>query len=220
MPCLSRYAEAWEYATFWCIGSLLKGVDNSGGGPNAALVDSAATFRASGVKAGIGQVLYNLTTGLSGVVTAVTDTTITATGVTWTDGDVYRIVTLSGSQIASIENILDMVTSDITVALQSVGACDCTLSAAGTNLVRKLSVIEAGIFYNCPCGDTNLSDDQRAVLLEWMTTQLTNILNGTLELCTGATGANFPAIGWAEMAYTEFNANQIIINRMLRDGEL
>jgi len=220
MSCLSRYAEAWEYASFWCVGTLLKGIDNSGAGPNAFLTDSQAGFRVSGVKIGIGQVLYNLTTGLSGVVTAVTDTTITATGVTWTDGDVYRIVTISGSEIAAIENILEMVTADVTVALQSVGACDCVLSVPGLNFVRKLSVIEAGIFYNCPCGDTNLSDDQKAVLLDWMTTQLANILNGTLELCEGSTGANFPAIGWAEQAYTEFNANQIIINRMLRNGEV
>lgn len=218
MTCLSRYAEAWEYSAFWCNGTLLRGVDRSGGGPNADLFDSQIDFRKAGIKPNQGMVLYNLTTGLSGVVTAVTENNLTATGVTWTDGDIYRIVSITGTQIAAIENFLEIVTPDVTIALQSAGACDCTLSAAGTALVKKLTIIESGLFYSCPCGEIRISDDQRIALNEFITTTLENIRNGTLELCDGETGGEWPAFGWAEQSLTEFAANQIVLNRINRTG--
>lgn len=196
----------------------MKRVDDSGGAGNLFLTDSQADFPTAGVEPNVGMVLYNLTTGDSGPVTSVALHTLTATGVTWTDGDGYRIVAIPALQIASIENILEIVSADVSAALQSSGQCDCTLSSVGLALAKKLNIIEAGLFYTCPCGDVDLTDDQRATLVDWMTTQLDNIRNGNLELCEGFTGAEFPAIAIAEMSVTEFAANQILINRIHRTG--
>ena len=90
MPCTDKYAAAWHFASFFCVGSVRTGTDDSGGSANAALSDSTADF--DDIQAGVGMVLYNTTQGTNGPVTARTPTTLTATGVTWDDGDAYRIV--------------------------------------------------------------------------------------------------------------------------------
>lgn len=221
MTCLTRWAEAWEYSGFWCIGSLLMGEDRSGGGPNAALSDTQASFISAGVEANKGMILYNLTTGDSGPVTAVTMTTLTATGVTWTDGDQYRLAILTGNQIATIEHLLTITASDVSAALQASGQCDCTIGAVGLGLAKKLNIVEAGLFYSCPCGASpDLSEEERSALLVWMTNNLDNIRMGNLELCDGFTGAEFPAFGIAEQSWTEFAANQIVVNRVHRSGSI
>ncbi len=217
MACTDAYAEAWEYATFFCIEGILTGVDDSGGAAGATLTDSTATFIDWKVIAGVGMIAYNLTENTSGVITALSQTTITATGVTWSDADIWRIVTLTAAEIATVELYLNITANNIHAALASVGACDCTLAPWAEQYLKKINIIEAGSFHQCPCARSSMSDEQRRLLLEWTDQQLELIRTSKIEVCAGATGADFPSIDWAEQATTEFAARRIIINRRLRD---
>ena len=213
MACDSRYAQAWQFTTFFCPATILKGQDRSGGIANPSLLDTQADFVAGAIHANKGYALYNLTTGLSGPVTAVTQTTLTATGVTWTDGDLYRIAALSGVEIAALESALDIAASDLHAALAAANACSCTFSTWAEAYLAKLNIIDAAVFYNCTCGNTRLSDDLKTQYMTWVQTQLDLIRTGNIELCSGETGADFPAIDWAEQAVTAFAAAEIYVNR-------
>lgn len=221
MPnCIERFAQAWQFKTFFCAESLLVGIDG-GTGNSDHLTDTGVDFLDEGIKANVGMVLYNLTDGSSGPVTAVTETTIhaTLTGGTdndWDVGDSYRIVPLTRNEIGQINNFLDIAAADIHAALAASGACDCTLASWAATLLVKLNIIEASAFYRCPC-NTTLTDEVRQSYLEWATNQLELVRKGQLELCSGATGSEFPAIDFAEQAITEWNAAQIIFND--RDAE-
>ena len=211
MPCTGRYAEAWQFAAWSCPGNVLKGQDRLAGIAHAALTDTQADF--SDIHANMGYVLYNLTTNLSGVVTAVTTTTLTATGVTWTIGDLYRIAILTGNEIAAIESVLDIAATDLHAVLAAANACSCTFATWADAYLAKLNIIDAQVFYNCNCGGDKLSEEEKARNQTWVQTQLDLIRTGNIELCSGATGADFPAIDWAETSDTAFAAAEIIINR-------
>jgi hypothetical protein len=193
-------------------------VDDGGGAAVAFLSDSQADFVTSGVRANAGMILYNLTTSLNGPVTAVTTTTITATGVTWTNGDFYRIVTIDAQEIATIELYLDIAASDIHAAMAGSGMCDCTLANWATAYLEKLNIIDAASYYQCPCGQPHMTDEMRQSYLRWCSDQLALIRTGQTELCHGATGSDFPAVGWAEQGLTEFATAEIIANYAARNG--
>ena len=195
---------------------MLHSYDDSGGGPNASLQDADGHFVTNSVAANVGMILYNVTTGLSGAVTAVTETTITATGVTWTDGDEYRIVTITGEEIAIIEQYLDVAASDLHAALAASGACDCTLAPWATAYLEKLNIIDAASWHQCDCGQPQMSDQRKQSLMDWCSAQLLAIRLGQLELCDGETGSDFPAIGWAEQSLTDFSTAEIIYNASMR----
>ena len=127
MPCTGRYAEAWQYSSYVCGGNLVTGADQGGGVGLAYLTDNQVDFLKAGFFPNEGMVLYNTTTNLSGIITAVTLHTMTATGVTWTNGDGYRAVSMSAQEKSVIEHYLNLAAGDIQIALQSIGACSCTL---------------------------------------------------------------------------------------------
>lgn len=218
MGCTDRYATAWQYASFWCRSTIITGEDNSGGAPaHADLADTEVNFVDLGVKANVGMVVYNLTADTSGPITAVGIHSITATGVTWDDGDLYRVVTLEAAVIGEIELYLDITSSDIHAALAAAGACDCTLSSWGAQYLAKLNIVDAGVFHRCPCMNTGLSEERQIALLDWVTNQLVSIRKGEIPLCDGETGSDFPAVGWAEQSVTEFNFQRILENDILRN---
>ncbi|MBU2685675.1 MAG: hypothetical protein KKF27_20730, partial [Gammaproteobacteria bacterium] len=66
MTCSGRYAEAWQYTAFWCVGSLAIGIHGGAGPADAALSDVLANFPNYGIEAGKGMVLYNTTAGTNG----------------------------------------------------------------------------------------------------------------------------------------------------------
>ncbi len=218
MACTDAYAEAWEYAAFFCIEGILTGVDDSGGAANAALSDSTATFEDWKVVAGVGMVAYNVTQGTYGVITALSQTTVTATGVTWDDADVWRIVTLTASEIATVELYLDITSNNIHAALAAVGACDCTLASWAEAYLKKINIIEAGSFHQCPCARASLSDEQKRLLLEWTDRQLELIRTSKIDVCAGSTGADWPSIGWASQGLTERQTAEIIANSIQSEG--
>jgi hypothetical protein len=212
MTCLSRYADAWQFSIFFCPASTMKGLDNGGGVGVASLTDNQANFQNLGIHPNQGMILYNLTTGLSGPVTAVTPTTLTATGVLWTNGQAYRITALTGSEIAAIEMYLEITAADINAALAATNSCACTWQSWVPGWLDKLNIIEAAAFYSCPCGRPNVSDDARNNLLLWATEQLKALRDGEVAVCEGDTGKNYPAVAWAEIAHSDWEAAQIINN--------
>ena len=218
MACSGSYASAWEYALFWCVSAIRVGTDTSGGpGPNAAMIDNTADLVNWGIGANVGMVAYNVTAGTNGPITAVTANTLTATGVTWADGDVWRVVTLTENQIANIEQYLSITANNIHASLAAVGACDCTLASWANTFLKKLNIIETGAFHECPCARPDISDERRRLLLEWSDRQLELIRTGGIELCAGHTGAEYPSIEFASQSLTERTAAEIIANAIQRD---
>jgi len=220
MTCSGRYAEAYQFVSYWCVGSVLNGVDDDGVGPNAFVTDSTIDFLQAGVVAGIGQTLYNVTDGSEGPITGVTVHTITApltggTLNTWTVGNLYRVLCVDAAVKTMTETVLDMTAADIHGVMAAQGMCDCTLATWALGLLRKLNIIEAAAFYMCPCGKPHMTDDMRMKLMDWSTNELTNIRKGLVELCSGETGVEFPAITWADQSWTEFNAAEIIVKDIL-----
>ena len=156
MPCSGRYAEAWEFSAFFCVGNVILGADDSGAQHGTDLTDSAVNFVEAGVRAGVGMMVWNLTDGSSGLITAVSDHTLTAVlsgssdavfGNTWDTGDLYRVSLTTIQERSTIEHHLDITAADIQVAVQAQGACECDFSDAATALVKKLNIIEAASFY-------------------------------------------------------------------------
>jgi len=118
----------------------------------------------------------------------------------------------------AIESVLDVAATDVHAALASVGACDCTLASWAQAYLRKLVIIDAAAYYNCPCGNPRLNNTQKELFLNWMSTQLSNITTGIIDVCDGATGSGFPAIGIAQQGVSEFQRAQIIYNDILRNS--
>ena len=212
MTCLPIYAQPWVFSLFFCPAGTLKGLDNGGGIGVANLTDTQVNFLNTGIEANKGMILYNLTTGLSGPVTAVTATTVTATGVLWTNGQAYRITALTAAEISSIEMYLEVTAADINAALAATGACACTWDSWVLGWLAKLNIIEAAAFYSCPCGNTRLTDDQKANLLTWATAQLEELRNGNIAVCSGDTGKTYPAIAIAQINHTAWSELEIIEN--------
>ena len=213
MACTGRYADSWQFAAFFCTSALLSGSDDSGGVANAFLTDSTTgSFIEHGVQANVGMILYNTTAGTSGPVTAVTATTITATGVTWDDGDAYRIVMIDAVERSTIEHYLNIAASDIHVAMAQSGMCDCNLASWASGFLEKLNIIDAASYYQCPCGQPNMTDELRGRYLDWCSGQLEAIRKGELDLCQGATGSDFPAVGWAQQGWNNWATSEIIYN--------
>lgn len=218
MPCTGPFSDAYDFASFWCLGGMETGVDNSGLLGQAFLTDTTADFLHMGVEAAM--IIHNITDGSGGFITVVTATTITATltgGVAnnWDNGDVYRIVAIDANEQALIETYLAIAASDIHAALAATGACDCTLAAWAEEYLKKLNIIDAAVIHACPCGKAQISDAMKGTWLEWLDRQFELLRTGKVDVCAGATGAEFPAIGWAQQGITEFNQARIILNDIL-----
>lgn len=215
MPCTGRYAEAYDYAVMFGCETPHVGVDNSGGGPNLFLTDTTVNFTQLGIP--VLACVLNATTGTYGRVSVVTATVLTTTN-RWSNGDIYQVLSLDEREIATIERYLSIAANDIHMARQANGGCDCDLTDAAAEYLRKLNIIDAAIWHQCPCASPDLSDQVRQAYLTWITNELTNIRTGKIELCEGETGSEFPVIGWAEQSVTPWAAAQIILNKLARDS--
>ena len=118
---------------------------------------------------------------------------------------------------SDLNRLLEMAASNINIALMSAGACDCDFSAHAVQYLVQLNCLLAAILYQNPCGP-QLKPEERRMYLDWSTEQLAQIRDGRLELCDGHTGSEYPSVGWAEQALTEFAAVEIIRNRELRES--
>lgn len=216
MPCSGRYAEAWQYAAFWCKAQLLTGVHGGAGPADAALRDTTVNFINAGAVAGTGQILYNVTANTSGPITAVTANTLTATGVTWAANAAYRSAFLTTAERSTLEHYLNITAGDIYAALASVGACSCTFSAWGASYLAQINIILARVFYDCPCSP-DLSDAEKQLYSQLANDRLALIRSGEIDVCQNATGSKYPAIGWAEQGLTEFSQAEIIVKDIERN---
>lgn len=222
MACLDRYAEAHEFAGFWCTSAVLRGKHRGADG-DPILTDTYQNFETARIENNAGMVLYNLTDLSHGYITAHDEHTITATlaGGTdnhWDIGDDYRLVTIDQNTIGLIEDVLAIAAGDINAALAAQNMCACNKANWAAAFLKKLNIIEAAAFYKCPCAEPNLSDDMRQNLLTWAENQMTLLRTGKLDVCSGATGAEFPALDWADQGVDEFSQGKIIYNDRLRLG--
>ena len=117
--------------------------------------------------------------------------------------------------VAEINSYLELAASDVHAALAAVGACDCTLESWATQLLKKLNIIDAAVLQNCPCGN-RISDDRKETLQLWLERQYELIRTGKIPLCAGDSGADFPAVGTAEMSWTGWNEARIVNNESRR----
>jgi len=220
MSCGTRYASCETYAAFWCIGTKLMGADDGGLVGANHLTDSQADFVNDGVKANVGMILYNVTGHSSGPVTSVDAHTIHATltggSNVWDDGDRYLLVTITGAERTTIENYLDISASDIWVALAAVDACSCSVASWATGYLEKLNIVDALIFHRCPCGRPQMELDERKMFFDWVNNQLELLRTNKLDICAGATPADWPAVSFIEGSYTDFNSAVIYMNRFYR----
>lgn len=211
----TRYAEAWEFATFFCASALLTGTSSTAG---ATMTDTTVDFSRLGIKAGEGMLLWNLTQDTQGLIVAYTQHTLEASGVTWAEGDSYRAVAQSQSERSAVEHYLTITASNIHAALASVGACDCTLASWALDYLKKINILETVWMYNCNCPTVNLTPEERAAYRDDANTMLTNISSGALTVCQSSTSSQYPAIGYAEQNVNDFTARAIVARRIRRLG--
>ena len=114
----------------------------------------------------------------------------------------------------TINSFLELAAADIHAALAATGACDCTLANWAEQFLAKLNIIEAAAYYQCPdkCGAPRLSDEMRQAYIQWIDNQLQMLSSGQLDVCDGATGKDFPALGWAQQGWTNRATAEIIFN--------
>ena len=117
--------------------------------------------------------------------------------------------------LLAVETALDIAASDVHMALAAVGACNCTLAAWAVVYLKKLNIIDAAVIQNAPCGQA-LTDDQKKMFLEWINGQLDLIRKGKIEVCDSETGADYPAVGIAQIAWTEWSDAEIRRSTILR----
>ena len=208
------YAEALDFATTFCMEQLLAGVDESPDGwPDTNLTDTTRDFIAYRINAGAP--VYNVTTGVYGLVSAVAETVLQTT-VVWADGDRYILMPMSANQRAEIEWALQAAAGPIDAARASAGAAQCTLSAGARQHLKLLNSVIAAVFHNCQCGSARLSENERLQYMNWANEQLRLIRTGEMELCEGHTGKDYLAAGVIERAWTPGTAAQIVLNRERR----
>jgi len=104
----------------------------------------------------------------------------------------------------------------INMALSATGQCACTWNAYATEYLQELNMIAAILLIQCPDCSRHLTDSQREFYYTWMNDQLELLRTGKIDICEGATSWEFPALGWAEQGWTEFNEAQIVVNDILR----
>ena len=115
-----------------------------------------------------------------------------------------------------LETSLAVTASNIHAALAAVNACDCTLASWAVQFLKKLNIIEAAAFHNCRCASPSLTDEMKRLYLEWSDKQQQLIREGKIDVCAGATGSDWPVVGWASQSLTERTAAAIIANDIRR----
>lgn len=117
-----------------------------------------------------------------------------------------------------ITTSLEISAANIFAALASVGACDCTLASWAPAWLKKINLVDAVVFYNSRCGRPSLTDEAKRMFLEWVDRQLELVRTGKLDVCAGATGADYPSIGWAAQGLTERQIAEIIAKDIEASG--
>ena len=94
---------------------------------------------------------------------------------------------------SALESLLSKTWPRIQAALNSSGQGSCTLGIGMDEYLKELHIIVSGIMLNI--AGIRLSKDQREIYTTMFSEQLTQILNGTVQVCEGSTNANVPFSG-------------------------
>ena len=215
--CSGTFASAWQFAAFWFTGHVWTGNHDNAGPADAALRDLTIDFVSKGIQPNIGQKLWNVTQGTSGLIVAVSGNTVTATGVTWNNGDEYRISRLTTQERSSIEMGLSIASTDVKAVLRGSAQCSCVWADWAEEYVAKLTIIDAVTYYSNKCGQPRYTEEYRKTLMDWMNVQLKMIATAEIVLCQGQTNAFFPSIAFANQGWTEFQQAEIIVNDILEN---
>ena len=208
-------ATPYDFVVFWGIEMIIAGRDDSGGGPNAFVTDADGLFVENNIVPGA--VIRNLTTGIEGRVTTVTSQTVLQTSTaTWSTGNEYNIAPMDWAEYRVVELSLKKAIGTVAMALTAAGADAASYSTYGLDYLKNLVMLIAVVVHNAPCKGARIDPAQRQQYMEWIQTELTNIRTGKTEVVQGYTGADFPALGWAEQGVTEWAAAQIVFNRIRR----
>jgi len=124
----------------------------------------------------------------------------------------------SEPSLAAIERYIHKAASRINVSLSSSAQCDCTFSAWAADFLQELNLIGAVLMIFCPDCSRRLTDEQKEFYNGWLGEQLALLRTGKLDLCSGATGVEYPSIGWAEMGHTPYNEALIIYKSKQRSS--
>jgi len=117
--------------------------------------------------------------------------------------------------VEEIETALDLAEADVKMALLASDACECGYPPFVMNYLKKLTVVDAAVIFKVSCGPS-LTDDLRTTYLDWLDSQFELIRTGQMDAC-GDSGKAHPAIGIAAHAYNSFNAQQILLNKLMED---
>ena len=128
----------------------------------------------------------------------------------------FFCVVIDEDEIAGINSILKLAATPIHAARAASDGCNCTLADWATDYLIQLNCMYAVAVYNCKCSQLKITDDMKRSFMENVRADLVNIRNGNVELCSGDTAAEYPALAFAERTLTPFSTAQILRNETLR----
>jgi len=128
----------------------------------------------------------------------------------------YFCIVLDDDEIAGINSILKLAATPIHAARAASAGCDCTLADWATDFLVQLNCMYAVAVYNCKCSNLRIEPDMKRAFMENVRADLVEIRNGNIELCSGETAAEYPALAFAERTLTPFSTAQILRNEILR----
>ena len=127
----------------------------------------------------------------------------------------YFCTTISEEQTPMVNRTLTQAAGMIHAARAAQNGCDCTLAGWASDYLKNLNILLAAVVFRCKCSNINLTQDEKTMFAEMIRNELTLIREGKIELCAGATGADYPVTGWANQGVSEWARAQIILNDYL-----
>jgi len=124
----------------------------------------------------------------------------------------------SEPSLEAIERYITKGAARINASLRMTAQCDCTFTGDAAVFLEELNIVAAALLIYCPDCSRRLTDDQKDFYNGWLGEQLALLRTGEIDLCAGATGIHYPAVGWAEQSVTEFAAARLVLDAQARTG--
>lgn len=123
----------------------------------------------------------------------------------------------SEPSLEAIERYIAKGAARINASLRATAQCNCTFTSDAKVFLEELNIVAAALLIYCPDCSRRLTDDQKKFYNGWLSEQLALLRTGEIDLCAGATGIHYPAVGWAEQSVTEFSAARLILDAAARE---
>jgi len=124
----------------------------------------------------------------------------------------------SEPSLEAVDRYISKGAARINASLRASAQCDCTFTSDAAVFLEELNIVAAALLIFCPDCSRKLTDDQKEFYNTWLSEQLRLLRTGEIDLCAGATGIHYPAVGWAEQSVTEFSAARLILDAEARNG--